>query len=109
MAAGESRSIVGAEESASFRTNLGVLEIAGAPVTVRLRVYDPGGTLRGSMDVPVAGGGLVQIPMRAVTGGPVTDPLVVAEPLPGSSGRVIVYASMVDNVTGDATYIESSF
>jgi hypothetical protein len=97
----------GVVEDAAFRTNLGLCEVWGETVTVRIEVLDEAGVVLGSLDqilwpfenlqinrvvtaVTGSDAGLQRgaIRLRAVSGG----------------GRLGAYLSLVDAVTGDPTY-----
>jgi hypothetical protein len=94
--------MVGIENSAAFRTNIGLMNTSETPATVRLIFYDGAGREVARSEVAVSG--LVQVPVTVplVAGG------VTAELIDGA-GAVIPYASVIDNVSGDPIYINAQY
>jgi hypothetical protein len=90
------------ENDAAFRTNVGISEVAGAPVTVRVTVFDAAGNALSSRDFDVPARGLVQ----AGLGVPVVDGRVHFEVIAGS-GKIVGYASIVDNASQDAYFVRA--
>ncbi len=94
------------DPTTGYRTNLGLLETAGAttPVTVILR--DAGGAELGRFVQDLEPGELVQIGQVFRRGRPghVDDGHIVLETT-GEGGRFLAYASVVDNRTGDAVFV----
>ncbi len=85
----------GLENSTLFRTNIGL--IAPSPAKVRLIAYDAAGREVWRSDV--AAQGVTQIPLPV----PLAIGRVTAEVVEGDG--VIPYASVIDNFSGDPTYI----
>lgn len=94
--------IVGIENSAVFRTNIGLMNTSADPATVRLIAYDGAGREVGRSDLPVEGFVQTALPWTVVAG------RVTAQVIDGS-GTVIPYASVIDNVSGDPIYIEPRY
>jgi len=90
------------ENDAAFRTNVGISELSGAPVTVRVTVFDAAGTALSSRDFDVPARGLVQ----AALGVPAVDGRVHFEVI-GGSGKIAGYASVVDNGSQDAYFVRA--
>jgi hypothetical protein len=90
------------ENDAAFRTNIGISEVAGAPVTVRVTVFDAAGNALSSRDFDVPARGLVQVAL----GVPAVDGRVHFEVLAGT-GRIDAYASVVDNASQDAYFVRA--
>jgi hypothetical protein len=90
------------ENDAAFRTNIGISEVAGAPVTVRVTVFDAAGNALSSRDVDVPARGVVQDAL----GVPVVDGRVHFEVIAGS-GKIVGYASVVDNASQDAYFVRA--
>jgi hypothetical protein len=101
---------------ASFRTNFGIVETAGMPVTVRVTVRFPVASTRATARVearrefPLAANGflLTSNLVRSVAGeqrdeilGDL-DNVEVDFELSGGGGRILVFTSSVDNGTGDS-------
>jgi hypothetical protein len=84
------------ENSPAARTNVGLIAPEGADVTVR--VHDAASNILEERDLTLAPRRLVQFPIgTAVVNGRVT--------VTARSGRVIAYASVVDNISGDAIFV----
>jgi hypothetical protein len=92
------------ESSAAFRTNIGLMETAGAAATARILVYGPAGNELGRQDVALTAHGVTQIPLSAIVTGNVFGGWVSVEIVNGN-GHVYTYGSIVDNTTGDPVYI----
>jgi subtilisin-like proprotein convertase family protein len=91
------------ESSARFRTNIGVAEVGGNPVVVRVRVFDAGGNERSSHLVTLAPNGLTQFNPTATGIPPLTNGRITFDLI--GSGAILGYASVVDNVSGDPIYV----
>jgi subtilisin-like proprotein convertase family protein len=89
--------ILHVESSADFRTNLGVFATRTGG-SARLTVYDAAGVARGSFDVTVEPLRLVQMPLLI----PIVNGRVHVEV---TSGTLFAYGSLVDNRTGDPTFL----
>ena len=95
-------------EDAAYRSNLGVVNVAGAPLEVTLTAFGPEGPVGEAMTVSLQPYSHVQI-------GHVLDRLgvpagernlrLVAAPAPGTAGRFLAYLSRVDQGTGDAVFL----
>jgi hypothetical protein len=97
--------------SPAYRSNLGICEVWGEQAQVRVTLWDEHGAVAGTRtidlppygntqinDLPLALGGLSQM----------ENGRVEVEILDGD-GRVGAYLSIVDNVTGDPTYVAVGF
>ncbi len=93
------------ENSAAFRTNIGLLETNNAAVTARILVYGPAGNELGRQDVTLAAHGVTQVPLTGIVAGPLFGGRVTVQAV-GGIGRVYAYGSIVDNTTGDPVYIK---
>ena len=91
--------LIGIENDSQFRTNIGC--IAPAASTVRFIAYDAAGNEVWRSDV--AAQGLTQFPFPV----PLAIGRVTAEVIAG--GPVVPYASVVDNVSGDPTFISAQY
>ncbi len=88
-------------QSDAFRTNVGIVEAAGAPAAVTLRVFDASGS--NIQDVPLTISAYQQIQLNsflASHGITLNDGRIEVQVTSGT-GKVTAYASVVDNVTGD--------
>lgn len=91
--------LLGVENDAAFRTNIGAM--SQAPATVRFIACDAAGNEVWRTDAFV--NGIVQFPL------PVPLPMgrITAEVISG--GGVVPYASVIDNGSGDPTYINPRY
>jgi hypothetical protein len=98
--------ILQAEESARFRTNVGVAEVSGKPTTVELSVNVPGQRVASVVNVPLAANEFRQLNaiMKSMGLTNAFDATVSMRVIDGS-GKVIGYASVVDNGTQDPTFV----
>jgi subtilisin family serine protease len=91
-----------------FRTNIGLSETSGQPasVTITLRAGDTGAVLASSGPVAVASYSNTQVNrVFDELGAPPSGNAYAAVSVTSGSGRVLAYASVVDNQTGDAIFI----
>lgn len=96
------------EESPSFHTNAGVVELTGNPVHVRITGVPPDGRTSAIVDLDVGPYQFVQL-NRIFAGmgyGTVYNGRISVEVTDGA-GRITAYASNIDNQTQDPTYIPS--
>jgi hypothetical protein len=99
-----SRQMIQLESSSAYRTNVGVAEIAGQPVSVRFRVWNGAGVMVAESIRGLIAAGQMQFNLAEIGVTSLTDGRVSIEVV-GGSGRVLGYASVVDNVSGDPIYI----
>ncbi len=103
----DTATVGGLEESTAFRTNLGLCEIWGESVTVRVTILDGKMTELGHRDIALRPYENTQINRVAKTVAGVTSlsgGLARVTALSGD-GRVGAYLSVVDSATGDPTFI----
>lgn len=94
------------EQSDPYRTNLGLAEVSGQPATVELNLVLPNSTAGTVLRINLAANefrqlGSVLALMGASTG---YNARISARVIAGA-GRVFAYASNIDNLTQDPTYI----
>jgi hypothetical protein len=77
-----------------------VTEVAGAPVTVKVTLFDASGNELSSATYDVAARGRIQFGIAQ----PVVDGRVHFEVV-GGAGRIVGYASVVDNASQDAYFV----
>jgi zinc metalloprotease ZmpB len=102
VAGGTPRSAAGIENNARFRTNVGASELSGAAAVVRFSLFDSAGTKVSVRDAYLPARGHVQLSLSDAS--EVTSGRVTAEVI-GGEGSVVLYASVVDNSTGDPVYL----
>ncbi|HUO84000.1 MAG TPA: M36 family metallopeptidase [Thermoanaerobaculia bacterium] len=95
---------IGAEWSTAYRTNVGIAEAGGEAAVVRLQVHDAAGMLLDSRDFPLAPDQLLQFGLDAIGISSIINGRVSAQVI-GGSGRVSGYLSIVDNGSGDPTFV----
>jgi uncharacterized repeat protein (TIGR01451 family) len=97
--------ILQAEDSPRYRTNVGIAEVSGKPVTVRITVVLPDSRLSAPVDVSLGANGFVQFNVIASRGlGNVYNARVSVKVI-GGEGRVAAYGSVIDQFTQDPTYV----
>ncbi|MEO8035248.1 MAG: hypothetical protein ABI837_12510 [Acidobacteriota bacterium] len=99
--------IPGLVQNGAFRTNVGLLMSAtSAPLTVMLTINGANGSALGSRTFTVPAGATthVQFPVTSTAPAPFDAGGAVVT-VTGGIGTVIAYASVVDNFTGDASFI----
>ncbi len=97
----------GVEEGAVFRTNLGLCEISGEGATVRISIMDSSMTELGHRDYglrPYENLQINQVAVAVAGTGALSNGIAKVTVLSGN-GRVAAYLSVVDNATGDPTFI----
>lgn len=99
--------IPGLVQNAAFRTNLGLfMSATSAPLTVTVTIGGADGTPIGTrtFNVPAGVTTQVQFPAPSVAAAPFDAGGAVVR-IAGGTGTVVAYASVVDNLTGDASFI----
>lgn len=96
--------IIGVSENELFRTNLGWVNMTSSSATLELSFVDGSSTEIGelSIDIPPYGHGQINQAFREVTNQDVTNGRIQVHPV---GSRVIFYVSVVDNPTGDGTFM----
>lgn len=93
------------ELSESFRTNVGMAETAGSSARVRFRLLDAAGREIHRIDRDIEPFGHVQWSLAQSGAPPVSSGRISVEVIEGS-GRVLPYATVVDNLSGDPIFVE---
>ncbi|HEX3583655.1 MAG TPA: hypothetical protein VH087_17945 [Thermoanaerobaculia bacterium] len=93
------------EQSSRMRTNIGVVETSGNPVTVQISVILPDSRVTPIVNLPLAANEFVQISLGSFG---YTDPIynarAVVKVIDGT-GRVTAYGSVIDQITQDPAYV----
>jgi uncharacterized repeat protein (TIGR01451 family) len=94
------------EESNRYRTNIGLAEVTGNPVTVELSIVPPDTKFTIVTELTLAPNEFRQIGslLRAVGLGDTYNARIAVRVV-GGTGRVTAYASVIDQVTQDPTYL----
>ncbi|MCK5378776.1 MAG: hypothetical protein KAJ78_05195 [Acidobacteria bacterium] len=97
------------EESSRQRTNIGLTNVADGVSEVQLRFFDGEGLELGARELSLGSGEnmLLTRALRMVTSDDIEGARVEIMPLDEESA-VIAYASVVDNISGDPTFIEAA-
>ena len=95
--------MTGIRSDDDFRTNIGFQEVHSLPTQVRIRFYDPAGSLLAEGETFVPAYSWVQYPVSEWGLGSVEAARAEVEVLSG--GAVLAYASVADNRTGDPVFI----
>jgi Ig-like domain CHU_C associated len=105
-AGGEALRILQVEESARFRSNIGLTEVSGAPATIEIRASLPGKKLAAVTQVELQPNEFRQLNglLRSMGFEDAYNATVDVRVI-GGTGSVIAYASVVDNATQDPTYV----
>jgi uncharacterized repeat protein (TIGR01451 family) len=98
--------ILQVEESARFRTNLGLAEVTGNPVTVQLSIVTPDTKTTAFTELTLAPNEFRQLPaiLRSFGLGDTFNARITVRVIDGT-GRVTAYGSMIDQRTNDPTYV----
>jgi len=103
----DSATMGGIEEGETFRTNLGLCEVWGESATVRVTIYDSALNELGFQDKQLRPYENIQINQvaKTVAGANNLSNGIVKVTVTSGSGRIGAYLSVVDNATGDPTFI----
>lgn len=95
----------------AYRTNLGLCEVWGEAAEVRVSLWNQDGSPAGNRTIHLPPFGNTQINDLPHTLGALDqmDNGMVAIEILGGDGRVGAYLSIVDNTTGDPTYLAVGF
>lgn len=104
-AGGRTLNILQVEDSVRYRTNIGIAEVTGQPVTVELQVYLPDSKITPTVQLQLAPNEFRQFALIRELGlGNVYNARVTARVISGA-GRVTAYGSIIDEITQDPTYV----
>jgi subtilisin-like proprotein convertase family protein len=102
---GEQATANGLAKNAQFHTNAGFTEVSGAPASVKIDVYGGNGTLLASTTRSApANGTLLVTDIIGDRGLGATSNFRVNYTVVSGTGRVIPYATFIDDVTGDGVF-----
>lgn len=96
------------EESPGFRTNLGLTEVSGAPVRVQVTAILPGALTAPSLTVDLAANDFLSLNsvLQSLGFSSAYNARVSVEVVEGD-GKITAYASVIDNITQDPTYVSA--
>ncbi len=94
------------EQSANFRSNLGLVELTGNPVHVRISLYLPDSKVTPTTELDLAANEFRQLSsvIAGLNPGSTYNARISVEVVSGT-GRVSAYGSVIDNATNDPTYV----
>ena len=96
------------EQSAAFRSNVGVVEVSGQPATVRLFLVNPNSAAAPTIDVALGPNQFVQLgnifSQAFGASNSVYNGRVSAQVISGT-GRISAYGSLIDNRSNDPAFI----
>ncbi len=95
--------------SSGYRTNIGLVNATNMAIQVDVGLSAADGTQLGTVTVDLPAAGFIQLDkvFEQVTDGDVSDGYVLlSTPTPG--GAFLAYASVIDNVTGDAVCVQTA-
>jgi uncharacterized repeat protein (TIGR01451 family) len=95
-------------QNETYRTNLGVIEAAGKPVTAVASVYDAGGTKLLDVPLSLAGGEQKQLNGFLAQNNLTLPNGRIEVKVLGGAGRLSAYASVIDNRTKDPLYVSGA-
>jgi hypothetical protein len=99
--------VVQLENSPAYRTNLGLVEVTGKPVTIEIQAYNPDSKAAAKTSVTLGAGQFLQqgsiFPALGFTNNVYNGRISVT--VTGGTGRVAAYGSVIDNRTSDPTYV----
>jgi hypothetical protein len=104
VADGATATIIQAESSSSFRTNVGAANLGGTTARVRFAAFDAAGTAVGSTERAVDPLQVVQVAVASFVASPIPNGRVDVQVLEAARG-MLIYGSVIDNRSGDAIYI----
>lgn len=94
------------EESSGFRSNLGLAELTGNPVTVRISLHLPDTKTTASTELTLGPNEFRQLrPILGLNPGKQTYNARISVQVIGGTGRVTAYGSVIDNESKDPTYV----
>ncbi|HEY2323290.1 MAG TPA: hypothetical protein VGJ82_10565, partial [Thermoanaerobaculia bacterium] len=97
--------ILQTEDSVRYRTNVGIAEVSGNPVTVEISVNLPDSRITPRVQIPLGAYQSAQLPILSSLGLGATYNARISVRVIDGPGKVAAYGSVVDQTTQDATYI----
>lgn len=104
LGAGAQGSLLGTARSTSFRTNVGFLDVSGGGAEAVVTVRDGAGNVLGTLTTGVAPLGFNQFNPFVQLG--IADAPNARVDVEVTRGRLLTYASVVDNSTNDPNFVE---
>jgi hypothetical protein len=102
---GDAVRLFGFGDPADFRTNLGLVNPGADAVSLTLRVYDAEAEVLGELHETLAGSSWLQLNRALEILGVAADAALVVVRQTSPAGRFSAYASVIDERTGDPTFL----
>lgn len=99
------RTVLHAENSSRFRSNIGVANLGGLTARLRIHIFDAAGSEAGAYTVTAEPLRLVQVSVRDIVGGAALANGRASIELLESSRGVLFYGSTVDNLSSDPIFV----
>ena len=100
--------VLQAEDSPRYRTNLGIAEITGQPVTVEVSLVLPDSRVTPKLNITMAANEYRQFaPAREIGLGNIYNARIAIKVI-GGTGKITAYGSIVDMITQDPAYVPAS-
>jgi uncharacterized repeat protein (TIGR01451 family) len=93
------------EDSTRYRTNLGIAEVSGKPVTVEVSVFLPDAKVAPKVTIPLAANEYRQFRVLQQLGVGTAYNARIAIKVIDGDGRITAYGSVIDMQTQDPTYV----
>jgi len=106
LGSGDTAYVAGITQSGRFRTNVGAVNASDSPATVRARVYSDNGVLQGTKNFAIQPWSHAQVSVASFAPNFGTGYVKWDCTSSGWDAQWVAYASVVDNATGDAVFIE---
>ncbi|HEV7485033.1 MAG TPA: hypothetical protein VGQ65_05085 [Thermoanaerobaculia bacterium] len=97
--------ILQVEDSTRYRTNLGIAEVSGKPVTVEVSVFLPDAKVAPKVTIPLAANEYRQFRVLQQLGVGTAYNARIAIKVIDGDGRITAYGSVIDMQTQDPTYV----
>jgi uncharacterized repeat protein (TIGR01451 family) len=98
-------SILQAEDSVRYRTNLGIAEVTGKPATVEVQIILPDSKITPSTQIPIPANGFLQMPVIQSLGLTNVYNARITLRVVDGDGKISAYGSVIDQITQDPTYV----
>jgi len=102
---GRTLNVLQVEDSTRYRTNLGIAEVSGKPVTVEVSVFLPDAKVAPKVTIPLAANEYRQFRVLQQLGVGTAYNARIAIKVIDGEGRITAYGSVIDMQTQDPTYV----
>jgi len=102
---GRALNVLQVEDSTRYRTNLGIAEVSGKPVTVEVSVFLPDAKVAPKVTIPLAANEYRQFRVLQQLGVGTAYNARIAIKVIDGDGRITAYGSVIDMQTQDPTYV----